>query len=186
MFVAKTNIPLPQIPYMYQQQIKLLALDGEVALKKQSGKGIFECKHLHIGLYKWLRDNIVDEDYDVKKIMVQTIREGNFEPHIDGPSVTGLIRHYNLMYIIETGGDRVLTQFYDSPPALIERAASSDYRIQYGESSVIHSIEFKKGTWNLMNNQVFHSVEGITGTRIGLSISFYDPVMPKFLLKLLD
>lgn len=185
MFTAQTNIPLPKIPYRLQQQIKLIALEGETKLHKQSGAGIFECKHLTNELYGWLRDNIVSSDYDISKIMVQSIREGNFEPHIDGPSLTGLIRHYNLMYIIDTGGEHVKTQIYNSPSELIKQAQQSDYRITYDQAELIESFEFEKDTWNLLNNQMFHSVEGITRQRIGLSISFYDAQMPDFLLNLL-
>lgn len=185
MFTAQANIPLPKIPYRLQQQIKLIALEGETKLQKQSGAGTFECKHLTQELYAWLRENIVDSDYDISKIMVQTIRNGNFEPHIDGPSLTGLIRHYNLMYIIDTGGEHVKTQIYNSPEELKLKARQADYRITYQEAELVDSFEFKKDTWNLLNNQIFHSVEGITGIRIGLSISFYDAQMPKFLLNLL-
>lgn len=186
MFVAKTNLSLPDIPNMIKHHIKLLALEKEASLVKQSGNGLFECKHLTMGIYKWLEDNIAPPGYDMKKIMIQTIRNGNFEPHIDGPSVTGLIRHYNLMYILETGGENVITRFYESPEYLIDKAKSLDYRLDYSEAKILEEHVFPKNTWNLMNNQIFHSVEGITNIRIGLSLSFYESEMPEFLVNLIN
>lgn len=182
MFNAKLNLLLPKIPNHLCKQILAIANDNNVMLYKKSGEGIFECRPLTPELYAWLKINIVE---DVSKIVVQTIRDGNFEPHIDGPSTTGLIRYYNLMYILETGGEQVMTQFYHTTNEMIETAKSSDYRITYEQAQLVESVEFKPNTWNLMYNQNFHSVEGITGKRIGLSISVYTEELPKYLKNIL-
>jgi len=182
MFNAKLNLPLPKIPLHLKKQIVNIANDDNVMLYKKSGDGIFECRPLTMELYAWLKINIVE---DVSKIVVQTIRDGNFEPHVDGPSTTGLIRYYNLMYIVETGGEKVTTQFYHTTPDMVEIATHSDYRISYSDTHIVESVEFSPDTWNLMYNQNFHSVEGITGKRIGLSISIYTEELPKFLKEII-
>jgi hypothetical protein len=185
MFTAQTNIALPDIPHTLRPLIKMIALKGKPTLRKQTGPGIFEVKNPTQILLNWCKNNISYNICDIADIGIQTIRQGNFEPHIDGPSSKGQLRHYNLMYMIDTGGQNVKTKIYNSPSELVAKVKQTDYSISYAEAELIETFEFQKHTWNLMNNQMFHSVEGITGTRIGLSISFFDAELPKFLQDLL-
>jgi len=79
------------------------------------------------------------------------------------------------MYILNPGGQRVLTHFYNPVnPNFGEQTV-----FKYEEVVLKETFEFKPNTWNIMNNQEIHSVEGVTDSRICLSVSFYNPELPE-------
>lgn len=179
MFTAITDLPFPQVPESIIDKLR------EVMVNQKSiftivNNSSFEIRTITDEITDWVRQNIT---LDVEKVFLQTLGKGScFVPHLDPITPSKQVRHYNLMYVFETGGDNVETCFYETEPNALEKcAAVGVYKFSYEEVKLISKVRFEKNTWNLMNNQCIHSVEGITGTRMGLSVSFYNSKPPKFL-----
>lgn len=170
MFTAKTNLDLPPLPEKLENFVLEVAqTPQEPFLSYIAGDGIFECKPINTELIYWAVRNL---PVSLKSMCVQTIRNGDFEVHIDGPTATGPQREFNLMYVIEPGGEHVTTSFYKTTDELI-KLAGKDLVLPEEHRELIETFEFKPRQWVIMNNQCFHRVTGITGLRVGLSISLY-------------
>lgn len=173
-FTAKVDLPFPNVPdHLIEQAIRISYDNAAISIfRKTDANGRFCLRHSSDELLAWARENISDQ---IKTVWVQSIKGGNFGPHIDGPGRTsGSRRYFNLMYIINPGGEKVLTHFYKPVDANIGDKTVFDYN----EVTLAETFQYKNNTWNLMNNQEIHSVEGVTDTRLGLSISFYSPNLP--------
>jgi len=185
MFTAKTNLSLPKLPETVKQEIVKVALSSAEAetpfLSYRSGEGIFECRNISKKTGMWCLQNL---PVPFDGLAVQSVRAGNFDPHVDGPSKRGPPRNYNLMYIIDPGGDPVTTSFYKTTDYLLSQV-TKDYQLPKQLCEKIATFEFKADEWILMNNQCFHSVDGVSRTRIGLSISFYGQEIPASVQKFL-
>lgn len=183
MFTAKVGIPLPTLPLELEKHISDIAHDTQTPfLMYEAGLGKFECKPIDKQILYWAIKNL---PVSLRSICVQTIRVGDFDVHVDGPTANGPPREFNLMYMIEPGGDHVTTSFYKTTEELVEIAGPS--RILPPEHrEKIETFEFKPGQWVLMNNQCFHSVNGITELRVGLSISLYRKEFTPFLETVID
>lgn len=183
MFTAKTNINLPQIPENLEKSISAIAHDSQTPfLSYTAGAGIFECKAIDREIVYWSLRNL---PVSLRSVCVQTIRAGDFEVHIDGPTANGPPREYNLMYVIEPGGDHVTTSFYKTNSELVE-LAGKDLVLPEPYRELIETFEFKPKQWIIMNNQCFHRVTGITGLRVGLSISLYTKDFTPYLKELVS
>jgi len=89
-------------------------------------------------------------------VWYQTIDE-SFNNHIHTDP-----REFGISYIIDTGGENVKTNFYNTDKTLLES----------------HIIEPNK--WHMLNGKVFHSVDNIKGKRSGISISLIKDVRQDF------
>lgn len=178
MFTAKVGLDLPPLSPEVENRICEIAHNNQTPfLMYAAGQGRFECKPIDKLILYWAIKNL---SISLRSVCVQTIRAGDFDVHVDGPTANGPPRDFNLMYVIEPGGDCVTTSFYKTTDELIEIAGPS--RIlpeQYRERIAVH--EFVPRQWIIMNNQCFHSVNGITGLRVGLSISLYRKDLTPFL-----
>lgn len=184
MFTAATNLPFPQIPKVFLDSLNVLLQEQSIFRANDVNNSNFQlrriCADRFPDLIFWVKKNVTENFH---KIHLQTINDGNyFDPHIDPVSNLAPERHYNLMYLFETGGDCVETCFYYTPPDTLDKCKQSGkFTFNYNEVSIISKFCFQKNTWNFMNNQCIHSVEGISSTRMGVALSFYDTTPPKFL-----
>lgn len=84
-------------------------------------------------------------------------------PHVDRE------RSLSLNYIIEPGGNNVITKFYHTPEHIkTENQIQVDH---YDNLKLDCSLVTQKGNWYVLNVQKFHSVENVETTRIILSVS---------------
>ena len=176
----KDNLPLPPLPLKFEKAL--------VAIQKSqrptnvhyfSGRGEFKFKQPPDIVYQWVNENICD---DYTWLGVQSIENGDFDPHIDGRDPSDLTeRYYTILYMIETGGDTngadPYTRFYKTNSDSVIPLCNIRKNKLYNRNDVIvvGESQFKKYTWNLINNQCIHSVDNITSTRICLAISFFNP-----------
>lgn len=184
MFTAKTNLPFCKLPDEIEQNVlTVVKNNAKTFLEYRSGAGLFEMtRGFSETLYvPWAKEFI---DSSIDNCFIQTVSLGTFEPHIDGRSYFGATRDYNLMYVLDPGGDCVTTTFYKTTDELKSKILSPGNRLERSLAEPIDVFEFKKHEWILMNNKCFHSVEGITRKRICLSISLYKKI-PEFLIKVL-
>ena len=96
-----------------------------------------------------------------------------------------VLRLWALIYVIDTGGDNVVTTWYqekgkplnrprlnpDKTPG-VEKQTDTGF-VDYNNLISLDNIKVKKNQWVLINVQILHDVDNITGTRKALSISFY-------------
>jgi hypothetical protein len=141
----------------------------------QTGEGIFQTKDPGPELTIWARENI---SLDLR-LNIQTIHGGDLGPHTDGKDSRGFHRFCNLMYILDTGSDDpVYTNFYHTPYEYINKGNKVPENLK-----IIDTVIYEKNQWLLMNSRIIHSVNGLTRTRIALSFSIFEPVIPEFIQK---
>jgi hypothetical protein len=183
MFTAKTNVNFPAMPEKIEQAILEIAHDSQKPfLSYEAGAGIFECKPANKEILQWALRNL---SVPLRSMCVQTIRAGDFDAHVDGPTANGPPRDYNLMYVIEPGGECVTTNFYKTTDELIN-LAGKNLILPEQHRELLETFEFMPRQWIIMNNQCFHKVAGITGLRVGLSISLYKKDCGPDLVKLVS
>lgn len=183
MFTAKTGLNLPILPKELEIDISQIAHRlNKPFLMYEAGNGLFECRDINVPVLYWAVRNL---PVSLRSVCIQTIRSGDFDVHVDGPTANGPPREFNLMYVIEPGGEHVTTSFYKTNNELLKLAGPNlVLPEQYREK--IATFEFKPQQWIIMNNQCFHSVNGITGLRVGLSISLYRKDFTPFLENVVD
>ena len=110
-------------------------------------------------LLQWLEENISSQ---VNLAGVQIITR-DVPSHCDK-------RKWALNYIIDTGGDNVVTNFQQvigeellQPPATRTTHNSKSF-------NPLCSVVLKPNHWHLLNTNVLHSVVGITGVRTAITI----------------
>lgn len=111
-------------------------------------------------LVEWIRENITEE---IKLAGVQTIG-GDVPLHCDK-------RKWALNYLVDLGGPNVVTGFHKLPhqPVMQPPATRAKFATDAEE---ITSTTFTKGRWHLLNTNVLHSVTGVTGKRVAITIGF--------------
>lgn len=183
MFTAKTNLNLPALPEEIEKGICRTAHNLQKPfLMYEAGDGLFECRDIDVPVLYWAVRNL---PVSLRSVCIQTIRSGDFDVHVDGPTANGPPREFNLMYVIEPGGDCVTTSFYKTDSELL-KLAGPNLVLPEQHREKIATYEFKPRQWVIMNNQCFHSVNGITGLRVGLSISLYRKDFTPFLKDVVD
>lgn len=171
MFYFKDNIDLPMLPKEYTQLLlKSYFKPAQIDTHYFSGQGEFKIT-LIPEIQNWVRENICN---DFQGVGVQSIQHGNFDPHIDGPGRFNTERYLTLLYVIETGGDPY-TRFYETPASILQERTLTTRQFNEQNLTLVGESQFKKHTWNLLNNQAIHSVTGVTSTRICLCINFLTP-----------
>ena len=89
----------------------------------------------------------IDIDIDDDLIRYQVLRNGI-------PKHTDAKRHSILNYIIDNGGNNVITKWYDS------------------NNNVINQVTVPEKKWYRMKTDIDHTIEGMTSDRLMLTISF--------------
>lgn len=104
------------------------------------------------------------------------INEGNtiyHGPHVDAG------RSYALTYMIETGGEDVMTSWWKkAEKSTIISQTGDDIRFtcDYDENlHLIDRIRMRSGEWYLYNTRIIHSVEQCESTRISLQMNVDNP-----------
>ena len=78
---------------------------------------------------------------------------------------------YKLYYLIESGG--ATTVFFREHGQSIERVGTTEnicHCDDYSKMEVIDKVQFPIGQWVLLNTNILHGVEDITGPRINLAV----------------
>jgi hypothetical protein len=117
-------------------------------------------------IVEWFETNVTK---DYAEIGIQTMDCGEtFMPHTDGG-----VRSYILNYLVQTGGDNVILRWYhENDKPLLRNLEPRIQRWTEDNLRNIHEVIFKPGDWTLLNGKVIHSINGVTGLRISLSVAF--------------
>ena len=92
----------------------------------------------------WCQQNVVDGIYYAFQIATE-----DMPLHKDKNSTVKLI------YVLDTGGDDVLTNFYND------------------KQELLHSLKVEPNFWYLLKTDVFHAVEGITRPRFSICATVF-------------
>lgn len=124
-------------------------------------------------VFNWLRT--ISSTPFKHMTMMQTTHDGNAHiVHSD------LVRKYALNYWWDTGGDNVITSWYQEKGKPLHRTKTTpDWQadtkeVKYEDLELLESVCFKPRTWYLMSTSVLHDVQNITGKRQGITIGFVD------------
>lgn len=149
-------VSLPVIPQNLLDTLTVSAEHDPVQRTHANGfkTGRYNVHMLDPLVVEWLSDVL-----EIKHVRarVQVISSKGMNIHKD------VGRTFALNYIIDPGGDNVLTHFYDQSKELIE------------------SIHIPSKTFHMLRTQVYHSVSGLDPDkqRIALSVSFDTKWAPK-------
>jgi hypothetical protein len=94
----------------------------------------------------------------------------------------GLTRAYAMLYLFKKGGKKVITNFYQYKNKPRCYGLGKLPPTDYSKCKLIESFYFEEKKWYLINESILHDVQGITGKRIALQISF-GKKLPKNLLQ---
>lgn len=126
----------------------------------------------------WIKKNVVDSWIDCT---TSASTRKSKKSKVLGIHV-GLTRAYAMLYLFKKGGKKVTTNFYqykDKPRCFgLGKLPPTDY----SKCKLIESFCFEEKKWYLINESILHDVQGITGERIALQISF-GKKLPKKLLQ---
>lgn len=78
-------------------------------------------------------------------------------------------RKWALNYLIEAGGENVVTGFYKLPEKDAIQPPGSRYAFARDEEELC-STTFRLNSWHLLNTNVLHKVTGVTGKRVAITI----------------
>lgn len=121
---------------------------------------------------EWVKENIIENFVNTGlRISAYTEYTTTHGAHSDGwfngkPSA-------KLYYLLETGGDNVITSFYKEQGQPLERygdPANMCSCLDYSKLDLLSQTVFPKHQWVLLNTDILHGVENIEGDRINLAI----------------
>jgi hypothetical protein len=192
------EIDLPQIPE------ELLVLDNCQWFKtvKDTGYGnqhikngqlITNCTYdsyriTHQPLQEWLMNTILgakEPQLQLQEIIPHGA-VGTFAVHSD------LRRTCALNYILDTGGDNVVTSWYQGIGKPVRRKTkmrgqqTDDGIVKYDEIELIDSVVTQKHKWYLMCTDVLHDVDNITSTRRAISLPYVNLILDYFWDKIFE
>jgi hypothetical protein len=186
MFYKKLN--LPPIPEHIINSLESSLIDNtvvdDIGYKEKhikNNKELVACGYsmgniVNSELTSWLEQNIPDVNSRFN-ILYQTQRANNNVPstHIVH---TDRLRLTALNYIIDTGGDNVMTSWYKEDGKELQRSKkitgsqSDSGAVDYKNLRLLESVNLEKNNWYIINTRILHDVDNITATRKSISISF--------------
>lgn len=80
-------------------------------------------------------------------------------------------RDYGMFYLLDTGGDNVVTTFYREKDHPIVRDRTVTV-YDYDRLDVLDSVVFEKHRWIMLYNRVLHNAANITRNRLYIQLSY--------------
>lgn len=144
--------------------------------KKLNACGYSMADVINEDLKSWLEENIPDIETRFN-ILYQTQSSKNNLPsthivHTDRERLTAL------NYIIDEGGDHVITSWYQEANKNLFRekkesgSQSDSGSVDYKDLKLLKSVRLEKNHWYIINTRILHDVDNIEHVRKSLSISF--------------
>jgi hypothetical protein len=139
-------LDLPKVPNELLSEIDKIITSSNDELDKFTGFAYTPLKLYPITgpLLDWIKQNVPIEFGSCIHVHVIT---DTLVIHKDFQT-----NKYKINYIFDTGGDNVLTHFYDDQQTLLE------------------SHKIKSGCWHQFDGQVYHNVTGVNKPRIAITL----------------
>lgn len=92
-----------------------------------------------------------------------------YAPHADGPR-----GHYVLNYIIATGGNNVVTRWWQHGNDSLTRPENGAglYLKSHDNLSLVEETVFPERAWSLIDARVLHSIDNLESPRVSISIGY--------------
>lgn len=125
---------------------------------------------------QWVRENIISEFVNTGVRIALGENTTVHGAHADtwtGDPTRATCKFY---YLLEDGGDNVETIFYKEKNQPLERKSTPQHPVTIYDYSTIEEIERFKiplNQWILLNTNVLHGVENVTGKRTHLTVTVY-------------
>lgn len=129
---------------------------------------------------QWVRENIISEYLETGVRSSVGFGSAIHGVHVDAPV------KWKFFYLVEEGGDNVITTFYLEPGHPAVRYSTPDnivHSVDYSELIPIDPVHIPVGQWVFFDTRVMHGVENILGNRTMLVVSV-DPEAVTFEVKL--
>jgi len=114
--------------------------------------------------YPWVRANITDQFIDGGAAFTERPNRHMLGAHTDRT------RKSSLLYVLQTGGAKVMTRWYRQPGHPVWRQGIVHVH-DHTDLELLTELEIPMRTWICINAQCIHSVENIQTQRIGINIS---------------
>jgi hypothetical protein len=114
--------------------------------------------------YPWVQANICSTFIDGGVAFTERPQRHMLGAHTDRT------RKYSLLYVLQPGGARVVTRWYQEPGHDVWREGIVHIK-DHTKLELLTELEIPVRTWVCINAQCIHSVEGIQTQRIGINIS---------------
>jgi hypothetical protein len=192
------EIDLPPIPK------ELLVLDNCEWVKSvkdtsygnqltKNGQLITNCTYdyyriIHQPLQDWLMNTVAGAKEPQLQFQQVTPHGavGTFAVHSD------IKRMCSLNYIVDTGGDNVVTSWYQGVGKPLRRKMKSggnqtdDGAVYYNDIELLDSVVTQKDKWYLMCTDVLHDVDNITRPRKSISLPYFIIIIDYFWDKIFE
>jgi len=158
----------------------------------KNGKKVTPCGYINSfqdsnQLRNWFNKNVftLNEDTFILK-QISRPRLVRQSPIVYGEASTHIVhvdirRQFGLNYIIDPGGDNVITSWYQEKGLPIKRVklkggsqAEEGSVVQYDNLKVLESTKFEANKWYLLATDILHDVDNITRDRVSITFSFWD------------
>lgn len=121
-------------------------------------------KKINDDIEQWIMHNITEKFNDVA-ITVSQDGMSYSGPHIDQS------RNFALLYILDQGGDKVLTRFWKTKES---EKTFKNYYNSYDNLELIGEVIFPVNKWCLMDAKTIHSVENLERSRVSVQVSLME------------
>ena len=131
-------------------------------------------------LKQWVVDNVPGITKDM--VFLQSFTGGGTTQLIH----SDILRMFALNYIVDTGGDDVVTTWYQEngqplsrykDPKIHGLGQANNKIIDYDNCAVLEQVQFQKQQWSLIRTDVLHDIDHMTRVRSAVSIA----ILPKHL-----
>jgi hypothetical protein len=122
---------------------------------------------------QWVRDNIMETFVSTGGRYSDGDNTTIHGAHVD--SRYNNVPVYKLYYLVDRGGDDATTYFFQQKGHPVEREGHPTNITlcdDYSQLEIIDQIQFPLNQWVLLNTNILHGVENVTGSRINLVVIF--------------
>lgn len=136
---------------------------------------------------QWVRDNIMETFVSTGGRYSAGNNTTIHGAHVD--SRYNNVPVYKLYYLVDRGGDDATTYFFQQKGHPVEREGHPTNITlcdDYSQLEIIDQIQFPLNQWVLLNTNILHGVENVTGSRINLVVIFASTDIEQDIAKLND
>lgn len=134
---------------------------------------------------QWVQENILSDYISTGGRLSVGTDTNTHGAHVD--SQHNGISVYKLYYLIDPGNADTTTVFFKEQGCSIERKGTKENICRcddYSKLEIIDQVKFPVGQWVLLNTNILHGVENVSGTRINLVVMFATLDIASVLLEL--
>ena len=116
---------------------------------------------------QWVNNNMVSNFMEATVAISHPGNGGSLGPHTDR------VRNFVLIYVMQKGGDRVRTNFFQEHGYSLIRDKFTIVD-DYDSLQLVESVDVPLNHWIVLNGRILHSVDQIDSVRIAFQIELQD------------